>query len=252
MALWHKSPVFPDRFDHYCLMSINYFLRNVARGSQKQTFTRRQWAQYFLFLFFTQHLFQSFWSLLFDVNQLLSQKWRSKLSKANFCSKTVGTVFAVFCLSFTIFHNQLITFVCCQSIIFSEMEPETLKSELLFEDSGHNICCFCSSLNIFSNQFDHYYLMLINYFLRNGTRNSQKRTFARRQWVQYLLFLLFSQHLFQSFWLLLFDVNQLFSQKWSQKLLKANFCSKTVGTVFAVFVLHSTSFQINLVIIVWC
>ena len=140
MALWHKNTVFPDLFDHYCLMSINYFLRNVARGSQNQTFTWRQWDQYFLFLFFTQHLFQSFWSLLFDVNQLLSQKWRSKLSKANFCSKTVGTVFAAFCL------------------------------------------------------------LSINYFLRNGARNSQKRTFALRQWVQYLLFLLFTQHLFKSIW----------------------------------------------------
>ena len=39
---------------------------------------------------------QSIWSLLFVVNQLFSQKWRSGLSKANFCAKTVGTVFAVF------------------------------------------------------------------------------------------------------------------------------------------------------------
>ena len=53
-------------------------------------------------------------------------------------------------------------------------------------------------------------------------------------------------------WLLLFVVNQLFSQKWSPKLSKENFCSKTLGTVFAVFVLHSTSFPINLIIIVCC
>ena len=105
------------------------------------------------------------------------------------------------------------------------------------------ICWFCYSPNIFSNQIDHYCLISINYFLRNGVKRSQKRTFVRRQWAQNLPFLLFTQHFFQSFWLLLFDVNQSFSQKWSQKLLKANFCSKTVGTVFAVFVLHSTSFK---------
>ena len=235
--------IFSNQFDHYCLTSIKYFLRNGAWNSQKRTFARRQWAQYLLFLFFTQHLFKSIWSLLFDINQLFSQKWSPKVSKANFCSKTVGTVFAVFCFSFTIFHNQLITFVCCQSIIFSEMEPETLKSELLLEDSGYSICCFCSSLNIFSNQFDHYCLTSINYFLRNEARRSQKRTFARRQWAQYLLILLFTQHLFQSFWSLLFDVNQLFSQKWSPKLSKANFCSKTVGTAFAVFFSSSNIFS---------
>ena len=78
---------------------------------------------------------------MFDINQLFSQKWSPKLSKANFWSKTVGTSFAV----------------------------------------------FCSSSNIFPNQFDCYCLLLINFFLRNGVRSSQKRSFARRQWVQYLL-----------------------------------------------------------------
>ena len=80
----------------------------------------------------------------------------------------------------------------------SKHQPETLQSELLFEDSGHSICCFCSSLNIFLKQFNQYCLMSINYFLRNGARSSQKRTFVRRQWAQYLLFLYFIQHLFQS------------------------------------------------------
>ena len=32
-------------------MSINYFLRNGARSSQKYTFARRQWAQHLLFCF---------------------------------------------------------------------------------------------------------------------------------------------------------------------------------------------------------
>ena len=109
-----QKPYFVDRFDHYCLMSINCFFRNAGRGSQKQTFTRRQWAQYFLFLFFTQHLFQSFWSLLFDVNQLLSQKWRSKLSKANFCSKTVSTILANFALHSTSFPIILIIIFWCE------------------------------------------------------------------------------------------------------------------------------------------
>ena len=85
---------------------------------------------------------------MFDINQLFSQKWSPKLSKANFCSKTVGTGFAV----------------------------------------------FCSSSNIFPNQFDCYCLLSIIFFLRNGVRNSQKRSFARRQWVQHLLFF-FSPHL---------------------------------------------------------
>ena len=132
------------------------------------------------------------------------------------------------------------------------MKPETLKSKLLLEDSGHSICCFCSSLNIFSNQFDHYCLMSINYFLRNGARNFQKRTFARRQWAQYLLFLFFSQHLFKSIWSLLFDVNQSFSLKWRSKPSKAKFFSKAVGTVFAVFVLFPTFFPIILIFNFWC
>ena len=117
------------------------FLRNEARSSQKQTFARRQWAQNLLFLFFTQHLFKSIWSVLFVVNQLFSQKWSQELSKAKFCSKTVGTAFAVF----LIFFHHL-----SQSIWL-----------LLFV----------------VNQF----------FLRNAVRSSQKRSFARRQWVQYLL-----------------------------------------------------------------
>ena len=130
-------------------MSINYFLRNGARNSQNRTFGRRQWAQYLLFLFFTQHLFHSIWSLMFDVNQLVSQKWSPKLSKPNFWSKTVGTIFAFFVLHSTSFPNILIINVWRQSIIFSEMKPEALKSEVLLEDSKHNFCCFFfSHLNI--------------------------------------------------------------------------------------------------------
>ena len=198
--------------------------------SQKPSFARRQWAKYSLFFFFSQHLFQSFWLLLFIVNQTFSQKWRSKLSKAKFCSKAVSPVFAVFLLLSTSFPIILINIVWCQSNFFSEMKVTALKSEVLLEDSGHNICCFCSFLNIFSNQFDHYCLMLINYFLRNGAWRSQNRSFARRQLAQYSRFLFFSQHLFQSNWGLLFDVNQWLSQKWSPKFSKARFCSKTVST----------------------
>ena len=126
-------------------------------------------------------------------------------------------------LDSTSFSVNLKNNVWRQSIFFSEMEPEGLKSKLLFEDSGHSFCCFCSSLNIFSNQFDLYCLMSINYFLRNGARNSQKRTFARRQWSQYLLFLFFTQHLFksiwsQSIWLVLFAVNHFFLEMESEVL----------------------------------
>ena len=99
------------------------------------------------------------------------------------------------------FPIDLIIIDCCESIIFSEMKVGALKSERLREDSGHSICCFLlffHHLNIFHNHFDHYFFMLINYFLRNGARNTQKRTFVRRQWTQYLLILFFIQHLSQS------------------------------------------------------
>ena len=79
---------------------------------------------------------------MFDVNQSFSQKWSPKLSKPNFWSKTVGTKFALFVLHSTSFPINLITFVWRQSIIFSEMKPEALKSEVLLEDSEYNICCF--------------------------------------------------------------------------------------------------------------
>ena len=168
---------------------------------------------YLLVLLLTQHLFQSNWSLLFDINQLFSQKWSQKVSKANFCSKTVGTIFAIFAFHSTSFPIILIVIVWCQSIIFSEMEPETLKSELLFEDSGHSICCFRSSLNIFSNQFGHYCLMLNNYFLRNEARNSQKQTFARRQWAQHLLFFVLLPTSFPINLIIIVCSQSIFSQK---------------------------------------
>ena len=126
-------------------MSNNYFLRNEARRSQKQAFVRRQWAQHLLFLFFIQHLFNSNRSLMFDVNQLFSQKWGPKLSKAYFCSKTVGTAFAV--------------------------------------------------LFFFQHLSQSFWLLMFvvnQFFLRNAVRSSQKRSFARRQWVQYLLFFFLS------------------------------------------------------------
>ena len=68
-------------------------------------------------------------------------------------------------------------------------------------------------------------------------------------------FLFFFQHLSQSFWLLLFVVNQLYSQKRSPKFSKAKFRSKTVSTIIAAFVLLSTSFPIDLWKIaekMWC
>ena len=64
-------------------------------------------------------------------------------------------VFAGFVTHSTSFPIKLIIIVWYQSIIFSEMEPKGLKSELLFEDSGHKMCHCCFSLNIFSNHFDY-------------------------------------------------------------------------------------------------
>ena len=153
-------------------MSNNYFLRNEARSSQKHTFARRQWAQHLLFLFFTQHLFKSIWSLTFDVKQLFSQKWGPNLSKANFCSKTVGTAFAVFVLHSTSFQINLFIIVCCQSIISSEMKPGALKSKLLLEDSGHSICCFLFFFQHLSQSIWLLLFVLNQFFLRNRVRNS--------------------------------------------------------------------------------
>ena len=56
----------------------------------------------------------------------------------------------------------------------------------------------------------------------------------------------------RSIWSLLFDVNEFLSQKCRSRFSKANFYSKTVCSVFSVFVLHSTSFPIKLINIVWC
>ena len=49
-------------------MSIKDFLRNEGSNFHNWTFTRRQWAHYLLFLFFSQHFFQSISFLIFDVN----------------------------------------------------------------------------------------------------------------------------------------------------------------------------------------
>ena len=172
--------------------------------------------------------------------------------KANFYWKTVVTQGAVSVFPFTIFRTCWFIIKHCQSNFLSKWHSKSSKAKFCSKTAATHFTHF-TSLSTISAFFCHInVLMSINYFLRNEGRSSQNRTFVRRQWAQYLLFLFFFQHLFQSIWSLLFDVNQLFSQKWSSKLSKTNFCSKTVGTVFAVFVLLSTSFQINLIIIVWC
>ena len=68
--------------------------------------------------------------------------------------------------------------VWCQSNIFSELKLEALKSEVLLDDIGHSICCFCSSLKIFSNQFHRYCLTPINNFLKHEFRSFQKANSA--------------------------------------------------------------------------
>ena len=125
--------------------------------------------------------------VLMLLNHFLRNEGRSS-QKPDFFWETVGTVFAVFVFLSTSFPIILVIIVWRQSIIFSKMEPETLKSELLLEDSGYSICCLCSSFNIFSNHFDPYCLTSINHFLRNGARRFQKRIFVQRQWAQNLLF----------------------------------------------------------------
>ena len=134
-------------------MSINYFLRNAARNTQKRTFVRRQWAQYLLFLVFTQRLSQSIWSLLFIVINffLRNEVWSSQ--KRVFARRQLSQNLLFFVLLSTSFPIILITIVCCQSIVFSEKKPEVLKSEVSLEDSEHNNCSFFSSFNIFSNRF---------------------------------------------------------------------------------------------------
>ena len=96
-----------------------------------------------------------------------------KLSKANFSSTTVVTMFSDFVILSTSW-LVLIVHVWCQCIIFSEVELEDSKGKLLLEDKLHNIGCFCSSFNIFSKH-------LIRCFCRNETQDSPKRTFARNQ-----------------------------------------------------------------------
>ena len=167
-----------------------------------------------------------------------------KLSKANFSSTTVVTMFSDFVILSTSW-LVLIVHVWCQCIIFSEIELEDSKGKLLLEDKLHNIGCFCSSFNIFSKH-------LIRCFCRNETQDSPKRTFARNQLLQDLLYLFSSQHLFESIASSLIDVNQQFSQKWRLEFSKPNFCSKTMDTLFDVFVVFSTSFPTSLIKVVWC
>ena len=154
--MWWRKKIRPI----IILMSINYFLGDEGRRSQKQTFARRQWTQIFLFLFFSQHLFQLFWSRMFDVN-LFFLEMKVETLKSKLFLEDNGHNFAVFVLFSKSFPINLINNVWCQSNIFSEKNVEGLKSELLLEDNEHNIWCFCFYLNIFSNQFYCWCLLLI-------------------------------------------------------------------------------------------
>ena len=73
----------------------------------------------YCFLFFFQHLPQSFWLLIFVVNQLYSQKRSPKFSKAKFRSKTVSTIIAAFFSSFNIFSNRFVK-NCGENVMFEE------------------------------------------------------------------------------------------------------------------------------------
>ena len=129
------------------------------------------------------------------------------------------------------------------------MKPETLKSKLLLEDSGHSICCFLSFFQHLFKSIDHYCLMPINYFLRNEALSSQKQTFARRQWAHHLLFFVLLPTSFPiNLIIIVCCCQSFFSQKWSPKFSKAKFCSKTVSTIFAVFFLSHLNISRKL----WC
>ena len=78
------------------MISFNYFLRNEARNSQKQTFDRRQWAQHLLFFVLLPTSFPIILIIIVCCQSIFSQKCSPKFSKAKFCSKTVSTIFAVF------------------------------------------------------------------------------------------------------------------------------------------------------------
>ena len=98
-------------------------------------------------------IFQTFYSLLSLANQFFSQNDARRAQKPAFARKQRPHILHI--LRFSQQYSQFVAFLFwCQSRIFSEMKVEALKSELLLKDSGHNICCFCSSLNIFSNQFN--------------------------------------------------------------------------------------------------
>ena len=67
--------IFSNQFGHYCLMSINYFLRNEARSSQKQTFARRQWAQHLLFFVLLPTSFPINLIIIVCCQSIFSQKY---------------------------------------------------------------------------------------------------------------------------------------------------------------------------------
>ena len=153
-------------------MLNNHFLRNEAWSSQKHSFARKQWAQHLLFFVLLPTYFPINLIIIVCSQSIFSQKWSPKLLKANFCSKTVGTVFAVFVLHSTSFQINLVIIVWCQSIIFSEMKPGALKSKLLLEDSGHSICCFLFFFQHLSQSIWLLLFVLNQFFLRNRVRNS--------------------------------------------------------------------------------
>ena len=79
------------------------------------------------------------------------------------------------------FPVDLIIIVWCQSIISQKCRSRFSKANFYSKTVGH-----------LSQSIDYFCLLSINYFLRNGARNSQNRTFGRRQWAQYFLFLFFT------------------------------------------------------------
>ena len=134
-------------------MPINFSLKMTLEELKSQLLLENSAHTFCTFYAFLNNILNSS-HFCFDVNQEFSQKWRSKFSQANFCSKTVDTTFAVFVLLSTSFPINLIIIVLMLINYFLRNEGRSSQKQTLPRRQWPQLCCFCSSLNIFSNQFD--------------------------------------------------------------------------------------------------
>ena len=140
-------------------MSIKFSLKMTLQELKSQVFFEDSGHTFYTFYCFLNNLcIFCHIIVLMLLNHFLRNEGRSS-QKPDFFWKKVGTAFAVFVFLSTSFPIILVIIVWRQSIIFSKMEPETLKTELLVEDSGHSICCFLSFFHHLSQSIDYFCLL---------------------------------------------------------------------------------------------